>query len=388
MKSAEPKPAAALVLVCGEDDFAVQQRARQLYSDWCRQIGGMDHEMIDAAASNRGEALRALARLREALQTLPFFGSGKVIWFRHCNFLGDERAAGAQAVTASLNDLAQELKRFPWENVRLLISAGKVDRRKTFYRTIERLGSVEPLVGLSAEDKDWADQAERFVRGELRARQQEMSDEALGELVSVVGPNLRQLSQEIEKVSLYAAGRSEIDVADVHAVVSRNKQARAFALGEALGDRDLPRALRCLDEEFWEMQFDRQKSAIGLLYGLVSKVRTLLLLKEMFRVGWLKADADYHRFKSQLERLPADALPADKRYNPAAMHPYVLFKAVPQAGRYTSEELVRAMDVLLISNRRLVSSGLEEAMVLQQALVRIVGAPGARRSPPAAARAS
>jgi DNA polymerase-3 subunit delta len=348
----------------------------------------MDHETIDATASNSSEALKALAKLREALQTLPFFGTGKVIWFRHCNFLGEERTAATQAVTESLTELAQELKRFPWGNVRLLITAGKVDRRKTFYKSIEKLGTVESLAGLSAEDKDWTEQAERFVRGELQTRRQEISDEALGELVTAVGPNLRQLAQEIEKLSLYAAGRPEITVADVQAVVTRNKQARAFALGEALGDRDLPRALRCLDEEFWEMQFDRDKSAIGLLYGLISKVRTLLLLKELFGVGLLKPDVDYYRFKSQLERLPADKLPADKRYNPAAMHPYVLFKALPQAGHYTAGELVQAMELLLLSNRRLVSSGLDEAMVLQQALVQIVGPPVARRSARAPARSA
>ena len=74
----------------------------------------MDHETIEATVANSGEALTALARLREALQTLPFFGSGKVIWLRDCNFLGDERAASAQAVTETLNELAEELKNFNW----------------------------------------------------------------------------------------------------------------------------------------------------------------------------------------------------------------------------------------------------------------------------------
>ena len=38
------------------------------------------------------------------------------------------------------------------------------------------------------------------------------------------------------------------------AVCTRNKMARAFALGDALGDRDLPRLLRRLDEELWEVK--------------------------------------------------------------------------------------------------------------------------------------
>jgi len=97
------------ILICGDDEFAVKARARELFGQWSEQVGGSDHETIDAAASNSGEALKALARLREALQTLPFFGGGKVIWFKNCNFLGEERTASAQAVTEALADLAGEI---------------------------------------------------------------------------------------------------------------------------------------------------------------------------------------------------------------------------------------------------------------------------------------
>jgi DNA polymerase-3 subunit delta len=369
------KPSAPLVLVCGEDDFGVKQRAKQIYLQWSEELGGMDHEIIDAAAANSGEALSALARLREALQTLPFFGSGKAVWFQSCNFLGDERTASAQAVTETLGELAQELKEFAWASVRLLISAGKVDKRKVFYKTIDKLGTVESFAGWSVDDKDWTDQAETWARQALRERQKEISDEALAELVANVGPNARVLNNEVEKLALFAGDRKEIEAADVAAVCTRNKSARAFALGDALGDRDLPRLLRALDEELWEMKFDKQKSEIGLLYGLIGKVRAMILLKEMLREGWIKADGDYGRFKAQLERAPAAQLPEDKRYNPLAFNPYVLFKALPQARRYTQEELVSAMDLLLKCNQQLVSSKLDDALILQRTLVKIVEKP-------------
>jgi DNA polymerase III delta subunit len=109
-----------------------------------------------------------------------------------------------------------------------------------------------------------------------------------------------------------------------------------------------------------------------LLYGLVTKVRVLIVLKEMLQAGWLKVEADYHRFKAQLEKIPAAQLPGDKRFNPLAMNPYVLFKALPQAGRYDRAELIQAMDLLLECNQRLVSRNLDEALVLQQTLVQIV----------------
>jgi|ERR1043166_1368460 DNA polymerase-3 subunit delta len=363
---------APLLLVHGDDEFAVKQRARQIFQTWSTEVGGMDHEIIDAQVSNSGEALKVLGRLREALQTLPFFGSGKVVWLQNCNFFGDDRTASSQAVTESLTELAQELKSFRWDNVRLLVSAGKVDKRKTFYKTLEKAGSIEAFTAWSMDDKNWAAEAEAASTKQLRSLKKEISDEALAELINNVGPHSRQLASEVEKLALYVGDRSEIELGDVQTIVTRNKQARAFALGDALGERDLPRLLRTLDEELWETKFDSQKSEIGLLYGLISKVRTMIFLKEMLREGWIKADVDYSRFKAQLERVPSDKLPEDKRFNPLAFNPYILYKALPQVRRYSTEDLVEAMRLLLECNQRLIFSNLDEALVLQQTLVQIV----------------
>lgn len=381
MPTASPAP---VLLVCGDDDFNVKQRARQVFQKWSGVLGGMDHEVIDAQVSNGGDALKSLARLREALNTLPFFGGGKVVWLQNCSFLGDDRTASSQAVTEALADLAADLKTFEWQNVRLLISAGKVDKRKTFYKAIEKIGDIETFAALSADDKDWVSKAEEHALKQLKALKKTIGDEALSELVSNVGPNLRQLGSEVEKLALYVGERTQIEAEDVDAIVTKNKQARAFALGDALGDRDLPRLLRCLDEELWEMQFDRDKSEIGLLYGLIAKVRAMLFLREMMREKWIQPEGDYSRFKARLDRIPREKLPEDRRFNPLAMNPYILFKALPHARRYSTEELVRAMELLLQCNQKLVSSALDEKLVLQQTLLEIARS----KAPAPAARVS
>jgi DNA polymerase III delta subunit len=157
----------------------------------------------------------------------------------------------------------------------------------------------------------------------------------------------------------------------VREIVTHNKQARAFALADALGDRDLPRLLRTLDQELWAVQQEKGRSEIGLLYGLISKVRVMIFLREMLTAGWIKPTDQYARFKAQLERVPGDQFPKDKKYNPLAINPYMLFKALPHALNYTSAELVKAMGILLDCNRRLVSTGTEKTLVIQQALTRI-----------------
>jgi DNA polymerase-3 subunit delta len=370
-------PNASVLLVCGEDEFAVKQRAREVFQHWCQKLGGMDHETIDAAVNNSGEALRALAKLREALQTLPFFGGAKVVWLQNCNFLGEERTATAQAVTEALSDLAAELKNFRWDNVRLLVSAGKVDKRKSFYKALEKSGPVETFAGWDDDDKDWAAQAEIFARRALRELGKEISDEALAQMVLNVGPHIRMLSSEVEKLALYAGSRARLGMEDVETIVTRNKQARAFAVAEALGERNLVAVLRCLDRELWEIKRDTKRNEIGLLYGLISKVRVLILLKEMMARKWLRPSTDYSSFKNQLARVPADALPEDRQFNPLAMHPYPLFLALGQAQRYSQTELIGAMELLLECNQKLISRGLDASLVLQQTLVQIVGPPAA-----------
>jgi len=375
IKEVATRSSKSLALIHGEDDYAVKQRARELFRQWSEEIGGFDHETIDASASNSGEALTALAKLREALQTLPFFGSGKVIWFRGCNFFGDDRTASSQAVSSDLAQLAQELKSFSWQGVRLLLSAGKVDKRKTFYKAVEKVGNVEHFKAWSLADKNWTAEAEASVHKLLRSLNKKISPSALARLIEYVGPNARQLDSEVEKLALFTGERVEIEMDDVDASVSRNKQSRAFALADALGSRDLRRLLSTLDEELWEMHRDSQKSEIGLLYGLISKVRVMIFLKEMIRKKWIGADADYYRFKSQLERVPAEKLPKERRFNPLAMHPYMLHQALNHSKRYTLSELIQAMDLLLECNQRLVFSSLDGSLALQQALIKIVGTP-------------
>ena len=61
---------------------------------------------------------------------------------------------------------------------------------------------------------------------------------------------------------------------------------------------------------------------------------------------------------------------------PLAVNAYVLFKALPQVQKYSIEELVQAMHTLLECNQQLIFSRLDEALVLQQALIEIVRGDG------------
>lgn len=378
-----PAPAAApgpLVLLHGDDDVALVRRAREILAAWQAACPGAETEVHDAAAANGDEALLTLARLREALLTLPFFGGARLVWFRGCSFLTDDRTSEGREVKDGVAALGELLKTFRWDGIRLLITAPGVDRRKAFYKTVEKTGAVEVFEGLSASDRDWADKAEGLAAREFRTLGKRPAADALAALVAQVGPNSRLLANECEKLALYAGDRPEITVADVAAVGVRAKHARAFALADAVGDRDLPRVLRTLDEELWAMRTDRDASEIGLLYGLIGKIRALLLARELTREGLLRAGGSYGDFAAQHKKLAGDRLASDPRFDPRKINAYVLFRAAQQAARWTGGELVRALELLLQCNRQLVGSALDKPLILQRTLVEIVGLPGGGRS--------
>lgn len=370
MPASNPQlPTEPLCLVYGDEDFLVRDRANQVYEAWCATAGGEDHEVIDGTVRNASEALEALAKLNEAVQTLPFFGGAKVVWLRAANFLGDERTASSRDVTDRLNGLAKDWETFDWQGVQVLISAGKVDKRKGFFKSVKKIASIEDL---SVADKERGSKAGLIVRQRLTELGKKITSHIADELILLAGSSLQQLHTEADKLAAYVGERDEVTRQDVHEIATRTKQAQAFALGDALGERNLPKLLRVLDEELWVVKLDAKKSPIMLLYGLISKVRTMIFLKELTRLKWIRPDGGYPQFKSQLEAIPDERMPDDRKFNPKAMHPYMLFNALGHARRYSEEELTRAMDILLRCNRQLVSSSTDDTLLLQQALVQII----------------
>ena len=365
-------PEGSLAFIHGDDEFAVSQRAHQIYQKWCEEEPGEDNEIVEAHAANAGEASKALGRLNEAIETLPFFGGGKIVWFKACNYFGDDRTAKANDVSAALADLAAKLKTFEWAGVRLLISSAKADKRKTFYKTVSKIGHAEEFAALSLDDRDWQAKAEQLIGARLKLLKKKADYSAITEVAQLVGPDARALISECDKLATYVGESAEININDVRSIVTQGKHAKAFALGDAVGERNLPKLLKRLDEDLWATKTDRKKSVIGLVAGLVSKVRSLLFARELLDAGWIKPARGFAQFKPQLERLPAEAFAEDRRISPLGMHPYVLFSATNQAQNYTREELVGAMDLLMQCNRKLVSSSLDESFVLQQTLTQIV----------------
>ena len=364
---------APLVFIYGADDYSVQNCAKARFESWRLEAGDdAEIEIVDGAATAASEAARSLGQVREALATLPFFGGEKLVWWKGVVFMDDRHRAATKDVMESLAQWVGDLESFSWQGVRLLISAGKVDKRRGYFKKLKSIAESEGFDGWSIDDRNWRERAEAFLRKELDSRRIRIGAEALTVAVDSVGPDPRGLAQEAEKLALFVGSREQATVEDVEAIVTHNKQARAFAMSDALGDRDARRTMELLDQELWSVKNDSSKSEIGLLYGLIYKMRAMLLAKALVGSGLLRPGGRYPEFQKALKSIPKEKMPDDKRFDPTAMSPFVLFRAVAQCGRYQESELMEAMRILLDTNRRMVSSGQDPGGALKHAALCIL----------------
>src|SRR5205085_986787 len=123
--------------VIGSDEAEVKRVAAELATNLTPAgAGDFGLEIIDGAADHAEQAAARIRSTIEALQTLPFFGSTKVVWLKNANFLGDDQKARSVTVQSTLEELSELINRALGPEVTFLISATEVDKRRAFYRTL------------------------------------------------------------------------------------------------------------------------------------------------------------------------------------------------------------------------------------------------------------
>src|SRR5437588_9015108 len=125
--------AATIYAVVGSDEAEVKRVAAELAAKVTPpEAGDFGLEIIDGVAENADQAAARIRSTIEALETLPFFGSSKVVWLKNANFLGDDAKARSVGVQSALEELSALIDSGVGTEVTLLISATEVDKRRSF----------------------------------------------------------------------------------------------------------------------------------------------------------------------------------------------------------------------------------------------------------------
>src|SRR5881227_4338445 len=98
---------ASIYAVVGSDEAEVKRAAAELATKLTRpEAGDFGLEVIDGAVDNAEQAAARIRSTIEALQTLPFMGSGKLVWLKNANFLGDSPMGRTTRVQDALEELS------------------------------------------------------------------------------------------------------------------------------------------------------------------------------------------------------------------------------------------------------------------------------------------
>src|SRR4029079_12001549 len=166
MKTKAARKTAQIYAVVGSDESAVKAAASELAVELApADAGDFGVETIDGCADNADQAAARIRSTIEALQTLPFFGGGKLVWLKSANFFGDTKLGGAIAVTEALEELAAVLEGdLGGGEVKFLLSAIEVDKRRSFYKTLAKHAEIQVFDKLDTNRSGWEEAATDLVQ--------------------------------------------------------------------------------------------------------------------------------------------------------------------------------------------------------------------------------
>lgn len=369
MPPPKKKTTSQVNVLLGSDEARVKEAALALVRSLTPpDAGDFSNDIIDGTADNADHAGQICGNVCMALQTLPFFGGTKVVWLKNANFLADTGAGRGQDAVNGFERIVNIVEGGLGSDVQFVISATGIDKRRNSYKRLSKLANFEVFDKPDTSRAGWEGPVLAMASRKAKELGITFESGALELLVQMAGDDTRQMENELEKIDLFLGERRRAGLKTVQGLVSMSRAGVLWDLGNAIGKRDLARALELLGTLMYQGQ-----NAIGLLLAaIVPRVRSLLLIKDLGSRHKLNK-FNYSGFCASLEGLPSTAtghLPRKK--DGTGFNAYPMFLALPETGNFTLDELHAAYKACLAANSKLVTSSLDPKLVLERLLVGIL----------------
>lgn len=216
-------PQTHVYLLLGEEDLLVDQALAGLLD---RLIPLQERDLnLDVVRADE----IAMADLITLVDTLPFFGQRRAVVVKDADAW---KAPEQERLAAYLEQGAPPSA--------LILVASSLDRRRKLYATIRKSGEVAEFPRLSMR------QLPGWITERVRREGRQIDPDAVEALIALMGPGLRALSLELEKLFAYVESLDRITRRDVETVVSRVSESTIFMLVDAIGAKRSGEALRHL----------------------------------------------------------------------------------------------------------------------------------------------
>ncbi len=195
--------------------------------------------------------------IRDTVETLPVFAAHRLIIIKNAHELKDSELSQLQPLLEN-----------PVESSVLVIFAEKIDKRKKAIKTLlDKAHCVE-------FKKPYDNQLPQWISHLCQNLDLKISTEGIHRLHRLVGNNLTELDNQIQKIQQYISGRKNIELADVNAVVSFSREESIFDFTKAIGQKDRVKALEQLVS-----LLDQGQNEVGIVSLLSRHVRLLLTVR-------------------------------------------------------------------------------------------------------------
>lgn len=227
----------------------------------------------------------------------------------------------------------------PSTSATLMIVAKKADGRTSLMQTISKNGCIVECKPL------YADKVPFWINMEVKRRGKNISLESAKFLSDMIGNDLAQISQAIERLVLFIGKRESIDLSDIEQAIAETHQRTIFELTDAVGQRKLAKA-------------------VSLLHNILENggipVITLSMLARHFRI--------LSKAKEVAGRLSSKGDMA--KY--LGVHPYYADNYIGQSKNFSKNELRRSFRILHRCDRSIKSSRLPREIILERAIIALV----------------
>lgn len=215
-------------------------------------------------------------------------------------------------------------------------SSGKFYPSRTLKNEIKKHGLIIHCTLNFKDVKQW-------VSGVFQEMGRQIEYDTLNLLTEMVGNNLWDLNQEIEKIILYAGDRKHITRQDVEAVTHHRPQSKIFNFTEQVGLKNTASALTILDELYRE-----KTPSVMIIISLNNHFTFLYQIKELMDEGMQSEE-----IARQLKK-----------------HPFYVKKSMTQAQRFSESSFDTIFDLLARADGAL-KSGRPDRSVMELTLIQI-----------------
>jgi len=358
-------------LISGTDEAMIAAAAAKIV----KHEAGEDPDpfALDVIKEKEGTSpAEVINQVIRSILSPPFLGGRKTVWLQ--NYSRFEKEGSKKSVlpeAVALRELARRIRAGVPDDIFLVISGIGIDNRKALAVACKDKGQVIACKKPQVRDRDWETTMRKLILERATEKGVSLERDACSCLLDVLGTDTARIDNELEKLICFCGGPDKaITVQAVEAVCVGQGEQASWALANALGERNLAKALS-VNDVLMQQAKDASRTARSLLTQGGNCMRQLL----QARVFMLAKSVRQPSAISRLVESMGEAEKADwsgKGIEIIGFHPYRISRLAEQSLKYTGPELILAIRVFRDAYWKCVTSSAVTRVVLEEALIRIV----------------